>query len=116
MRNKTKMELINNYVAIHQILFACKYITDTYSNEKQLSDALNITKVALNLKTTYEKSFEKLKIVDTSFLVLKKDLEKGLLVHCSKDYVPADLGNMQIKTTTISTFLNNVMTKRKLSI
>lgn len=78
LQGKKKLELINNYVDIFKILFWCKqklYLSSNLDDAIFLNQTLEQT---LNLKASYEQIFDKLKMSDTSFLVLKRDLEYSL--------------------------------------
>lgn len=120
MRHKQKMELINNYVDIYKMLYSCKYLlknintsNEGISNSKNILDTIQET---LKLKEAYEKSFEKLNISDTSFLVLKRELEKGITHPHSENYTPIDLIKINEANTKIYKKLIDVSFKYKLNI
>lgn len=115
MRRRIKMKLINNYVEIYKILFACKYIIKNGESE-DINIAINTSQEVLLIKENYETTFEKLKINDTSFLVLKKSLEDGLHTIPSPNYTPFDISKMHEIKAKISEELNKTSLKYKLNI
>ena len=90
MRKKFKMELINNYVDIYKILYNCKELIKSEKNTNQ-KKILFILQDALNLKSEYEKMFENLNMNDTSFLVLKRDLDNAIKCQTPETYIPSSL-------------------------
>lgn len=105
MRKKTKMLLINNYVDIYKLLYAC--------NAQKGESTSKLCVEIKDLKEKYEKCFQKLKINDTSFLVLKKSLEEGLKV-INPDYIPCEFSQMGQMKTKISETIDKVSLKYKL--
>lgn len=106
MLGKNKMELINNYVDIFKILFWCKQkvfsscdLDETLVLEKTLEQTLK-------LKSSYEQIFDKLNMSDTSFLVLKRDLEYSLKK-------PTSLGLLAPTNEWIETKKNKIETDLK---
>ena len=89
MRKKFKMELINNYVDIYKILFNCKEILK--SKESDQEKIISVLQDALNLKSEYEKMFEHLNMNDTSFLVLKRDLDNAMKCQPPQAYSPSSM-------------------------
>lgn len=78
LRNKTKLELIDNYIDIFKIIFCCKQTILGALDEKVVLKYEQILMSTLNLKNSYEEMFKVLKMYDTAFLILKKDLENAL--------------------------------------
>ncbi len=111
MRNKIKMKLINNYVDIYKIIFACKYLLDRNQNASENEVALSTLNDTLKLKNSYEQIFQKLKIADTSFLLLKRDLDKAIQVIPDNNYKPKTIINMLEMKKEISKTLNEVLLK-----
>ncbi len=105
MRTKTKMLLINNYVDIYKLLYAC--------NAQKGESTSNLCVEIEKLKSKYERCFQKLKIDDTSFLVLQKSLEEGLRV-VNPYYIPCEFSKMNQMKTKISETLDKVSLKYKL--
>lgn len=120
MRHKLKMELINNYVDIFKVLYSCKYlIKNANALDSQITEKtsiLEITNHTLKLKEDYEKSFHKLKIDDSSFLLLKKELEEGLNYPFSDNYTPVNLNKINEANTKIYKKLVDTSFKYKLNI
>ena len=90
MRKKLKMELINNYVDIYKILYNCKELIKSEKNTDQ-KKIFFILQDALNLKSEYEKMFETFNMNDTSFLVLKRDLDNAMKIQAPQAYSPSSL-------------------------
>ena len=111
MRNKVKMKLINNYVDIYKIIFACKFLLDRNQNASENEVALSTLNDTLKLKNSYEQIFQKLKIADTSFLLLKRDLDKAIQVIPDINYKPKTIINMLEMKKEISKTLNEVLLK-----
>lgn len=109
MRNKIKMKLINNYVDIYKIIFACKFILNSNQNTNENELALSTLNDTLKLKNSYEQIFHKLKIADTSFLLLKRDLDHAIQVIPDKNYKPRTLINMIEMKKEISKTLDDVL-------
>lgn len=78
LRNKTKLELIDNYIDIFKIIFCCKQTILGALDEKVILKYEQILTSTLSLKNNYEEMFKSLKMYNTSFLILKKDLENAL--------------------------------------
>ena len=78
LRNKTKLELIDNYIDIFKIIFCCKQTILGALDEKVVLKYEQILMSTLNLKNSYEEMFKALKMYDTAFLILKKDLENAV--------------------------------------
>ncbi len=78
LRNKTKLELIDNYIDIFKIIFCCKQTILGASDEQVVLKYEQILRSTLSLKNNYEEMFKNLKMYNTSFLILKKDLENAL--------------------------------------
>lgn len=114
MRHKLKMELINNYVDIYKILYSCKYLLQKNKNLEDNKNILEATTETLKLKENYEESFIKLKIADTSFLVLKGELEKGLTYPHSDNFTPVNLNKINEANTKIYKKLIDTSFKYKL--
>lgn len=111
MRNKIKMKLINNYVDIYKIIFACKFLLDRNQNASENEVALSTLNDTLKLKNSYEQMFQKLKIADISFLLLKRDLDKAIQVIPDSNYKPKTIINMLEMKKEISKTLNEVLLK-----
>lgn len=105
MRTKTKMLLINNYVDIYKLLYAC--------NAQKRESTSKLCVEIEDLKSKYERCFQKFKIDDTSFLVLQKSLEEGLKV-VNPDYIPCEISQMDQMKTKISETIDKVSLKYKL--
>lgn len=73
IKAKQKLNLIDNYVAIYRILYNCKMLMQS-SSATGLSSIQKLCDQTLDLKTKYETAFEKFKMIDDSFLLLKKQL------------------------------------------
>lgn len=115
MRKKLKMELINNYVEVYRMLFVCKFIINNGS-EEEIKMAYDSSLEFTSLKEKYEKTFERLKINDTSFLVLKKGLEDGLCTIPNNNYKPLDISKIHEIKAKISEELNETSLKYNLNI
>ena len=72
IRRRKKLHLIENYVDIYRILYNCKQLMTT-SNIDTIS-LKSICDQTLDLKSKYENAFSKLKMIDSSFLILKEQL------------------------------------------
>ncbi len=116
MRHKLKMELINNYVDIYKILYSCKYLLQNDKNSDKSKNILDAIKNTLKLKENYEESFIKLKIADTSFLVLKGELERGLKFPHSENFTPVTLNKINEANTKIYKKLVDTSFKYNLDI
>ena len=80
LRSKHKLNLIDNYVAIYRVLYHCKQLlTQSHRNNsnEELSQLHNICDQTLDLKSKYEDAFQKLKMIDNSFLLLKQQLNES---------------------------------------
>lgn len=116
MRNRLKMELINNYVDIYKILYSCKYLLHAVNDLEGSECILKAIKDSLKLKDNYEKSFSKLHIADTSFLLLKKQLEEGLNHPHSENFTPVNLNKINEANTKIYKKLIDTSLRYKLDI
>ena len=77
IRRKTKLNLLDNYVAIYRVLYHCKRMLSAQnytSNENMVPKLQKLCDQTLDLKTKYEKAFVKLNMVDDSFILLKQQL------------------------------------------
>ena len=72
IKTRTKLKLIDNYISIYRALYNCKILL--LNNKNDQSSVLRICDQALDLKNKYEYAFEKLNMIDTSFLILKQQL------------------------------------------
>ena len=87
-KNKAKLNLIDNYIAIYRVLYNCKVLLvrnaekATLESTKKAQNLQKLCDQTLDLKLKYEKAFEKLKMIDDSFLLLKKQLNdcKGYII------------------------------------
>ena len=111
MKNRLKLELINNYVDIFKIIYNCKYIASNGSDINENENALKHLKESLKLKEAYEKTFQTLKIADVSFLLLKQQLENALNVTPQDNYTPTAISIVAESKTKISKTLNSVLLK-----
>ena len=111
MKNRLKLELINNYVDIFKIIYNCKYIASNGSDINENENALKHLKESLKLKEAYEKTFQTLKIADVSFLLLKQLLENALKVTPQDNYTPTAISIVAESKTKISKTLNSVLLK-----
>lgn len=116
MRNRLKMELINNYVDIYKILYSCKYLLHVVNDLESSASILKAIKDSLKLKDDYEKSFCKLHIADSSFLILKKELEIGLNHPHSENFTPVNLNKINEANTKIHQKLIDTSLRYKLDI
>lgn len=101
LRNKTKLELIDNYIDIFKIIFCCKQTILGALDEKVVLKYKQILMSTLNLKNSYEEMFKALKMYDTAFLILKKDLENALSksknMNATKNYDDLILSKTKIE-------------------
>ena len=72
IRGRRKLNLLDNYVDIYRILYNCKQLMTTGNTDSQ--SLKNICDQTLDLKSKYENAFSKLKMMDSSFLILKEQL------------------------------------------
>lgn len=90
IRLKTKLNLIDNYIAIYHVLLSCKTLLEE-SKTATLGAILEIQKAcdsALDLKNKYEKAFANLKMIDDSFLLLKKQLNDSSKENLKMQPIP----------------------------
>lgn len=73
IRGRRKLNLLDNYVGIYRILYNCKQLMTTGNTDSQ--SLKNICDQTLDLKSKYENAFSKLKMMDSSFLILKEQLD-----------------------------------------
>lgn len=78
MKNKVKLNLIDNYVEIHKCIFECKNSIKCSTDVNILKDLNELCSSILKLKEVYEKTFVELKIMDDSLILLKMQLENAL--------------------------------------
>ena len=78
MKRKLKFQLLENYISIYQILGKCKINFLFAKSQEEILLIENICKRLDTLKKEHEKCFKELKMYDTSFLLLKTQLEEGL--------------------------------------
>lgn len=74
MKNKFKLSLINNYIAINRILYVCKGLLSENRNLTEIQQITTLISSTINLKISYEKTFDKYLKNDNAFLLLKKQL------------------------------------------
>lgn len=75
IKQKQKLNLLDNYIAIYRILYNCKkLLCSTSTDPLNIPNIQKICDQTLDLKSKYEDAFEKLKMTDTSFLLLKQQL------------------------------------------
>ncbi|MGN0960974.1 MAG: hypothetical protein ACI4PF_02100 [Christensenellales bacterium] len=78
LSSRQKLGLIDNYIAIYRVLYNCKILlmpNNKISSEDTMK-LLQLCDQTLDLKTKYEKAFEKLKMIDDSFILLKQQLNE----------------------------------------
>lgn len=75
-RRKTKLNLLDNYIAIYRILYHCKCMlsSNTTTSSEKIKKVQKLCDQTLDLKMKYENAFKKLKMIDDSFLLLKQQL------------------------------------------
>ena len=78
MKKKEKLALIDNYVELHRIMFQCKNAITHCNDIASLIDLKNLSISLINLKELYEKTFQKLRMLDDSLILLKQQLESSL--------------------------------------
>jgi len=78
LKNKAKLNLIDNYVEIHRCIFECKNAIKLSKDVNTLKNLNELCSSILQLKKLYEKAFVELKIMDDSLILLKMQLEKVL--------------------------------------
>lgn len=111
MRAKKKLELINNYVEIHKILFACKMSIFKSTNFNETASCFKLLKDVSTLKSNYEKIFEKLHLNDEAYLNLKKELETTLKTYKNTPNSNFDFSFYELKKVKIASDLYNVRLK-----
>ncbi len=78
MRRKYKYAMIDDYIALIRIIYICKVselVNDNYYYNKNSNLTLmNLENSALDLKNKYEDTFQKLKICDVSYILLRSQL------------------------------------------
>jgi hypothetical protein len=74
MRNKEKLNLIDNYISIFRLLYNCKNIVVSNHDHCTLNIISSLTSQTIELKKNYEDAFNKLGIIDDTFLQLQQEL------------------------------------------
>lgn len=105
MREKKKLELINNYVDIYKILFACKVNIFEGADIKNSSASFKLLQEVSMLKSGYEKLFEKLHLDDEAYLNLKHKLESSLKTHKITPNFTFDYEKYELKKVKITSDL-----------
>lgn len=75
-KGKVKLKMIDDYVAVFRIIYFCKNcVFEESAEQNELHQKLKlVTENAIELKNMFETSFERQKMCDTSFLLLKNQL------------------------------------------
>lgn len=78
IKHRKKLELLDNYVAIYRILFNCKQLLmyTPQNNQADIDKIQNLCDQTLDLKSKYEEAFQKLKMIDNAFILLKSQLNE----------------------------------------
>lgn len=74
MRRKLKLSMLDDYVAIFNIIYICRFYNLSKEHEYIASDIKKIEHSASILQEKYEATFEKAGIDDVSFLLLRSQL------------------------------------------
>ena len=79
LKSKEKLNLINNYIEIYKCIFDCKQsILKEENNAEKLASLTQLFDELITLKKLYEEIFVKQKLMDTSLILLKQELEETL--------------------------------------
>lgn len=82
VKNKVKLLLIEDYIFLNKISFACdSFFKQNLENNKIVTEVLNLKNQLLEI---YEKIFFRFGLMDFSFLVLKKGFKNDKLENNSK--------------------------------
>jgi len=76
MKSKLKLELIEKYISLHNILIICKQRIFRANTKLETLIAINTT--ANNLKLEFESCFDFLKMNNEALIILKKELNLAL--------------------------------------
>ena len=74
LSSRTKLNLIDNYIAIYKILYHCKHILLTETNKETVYKVEHLCDQTLDLKLKYEQAFIVLKMNDIAMDILKSEL------------------------------------------
>lgn len=84
--NKKKLSLIDDYVAIYRLEYMCKCALKNETNlhtKSLLLDTINKVKKIID---NFHKIFEKTGLIDTSFLLLKQQLQEAVNSPVNENY------------------------------
>ena len=84
--NKKNLSLINDYVAIYRLQYMCKCAIKKENNVNTKSILLDIIEKVKKIKENLHKIFEKTGLVDTSFLLLKQQLQDAVNTPADENY------------------------------
>lgn len=92
MRRKLKLSMLDDYVAIFNIIYICRFYDLAKEHEYIVSDIKQIEISASLLQERYEATFKKAGIDDVSFLLLKSQLVNATNTEKNrKDFSPEKL-------------------------
>ena len=100
-------------MTINRILYVCKNLL---SNNRNLSEIQQITKLissTINLKISYEKTFDKYLKNDVSFLLLKRQLTDAVLSNKNYKNYSDKVNNMLNKIQALELEHNKILLKTK---
>lgn len=113
MKNKFKLNLINNYIAINRILYVCKSLLNNNRNLTEIQQITMLISSTINLKISYEKTFDKYLKNDNSFLLLKKQLNDTMTTQGNHNNCNEKLSDMLNKLQVFELEHNNILLKTK---
>ena len=109
LKRKDKLNLIDNYVEIYRCIYESK---NAILKEKELSTLENLNKLCediLSLKKLYENTFEKLKMMDDSLILLRMQLESTLKTQPKNPSRIYSYEFLRNKTNLIEKTLKNII-------
>ena len=86
MKYKLKMQLLDEYVCIHKILYICKQ--RIFLGNTNIVSLKTLCESASSLKKEFDETFNTLGMNDTSLIIFKEQLKKGLNHPFEKNKIP----------------------------
>ena len=87
MKSKLKLELIDNYISLHRIIYVCNQ--RIFKANTNIETLLVIHNNANNLKSEFDTTFNSLKMNNNSLILLKSQLTSALENNITLKNIPS---------------------------